>query len=106
MKHIKTTILAAVAAMSSVAAVASGNSRGGALDFSGCLPADRIRTIALVMPASIQSKAQFDRGKAALESAGYKVKVMPRSTRALTVLTVNAESRSSLLRSVSSRSET
>ena len=78
MKHIKTTILAAVAAMSSVAARASGNSQGGALDFSGCLPADRIRTIALVMPASIQSKAQFDRGKAALEAAGYKVKVMPR----------------------------
>jgi muramoyltetrapeptide carboxypeptidase len=30
------------------------------------------------MPASIQSKANFDSGKAALEAAGYKVKVMPR----------------------------
>jgi len=55
-----------------------GDSQGGTLDFSGCLPADRIRTIALVMPASIQNKARFDSGKAALEAAGYKVKVMPR----------------------------
>ena len=55
-----------------------GGSMRGALDFSGCLPSDRIRTIALVMPASIQGKARFDEGKAALEAAGYKVKVMPR----------------------------
>ena len=47
------------------------------LDFSGSLP-DCIKTIALVMPASIQGKARFDEGKAALEAAGYKVKVMPR----------------------------
>ena len=55
-----------------------GGSKRGALDFSGCLPSCRIRTIALVMPASIQGKARFDEGKAALEAAGYKVKVMPR----------------------------
>ena len=47
------------------------------LDFSGSLP-DSIKTIALVMPASIQGKARFDEGKSALEAAGYKVKVMPR----------------------------
>ena len=61
--------------------VSSESPDGGskrALDFSGCLPSDRIRTIALVMPASIQSKVRFDEGKAALEAAGYKVKVMPR----------------------------
>jgi len=57
---------------------APGDSQGGALDFSGCFPLDRIRTIALVMPASIQNKARFDSGKAALEAAGYKVKAMPR----------------------------
>ena len=58
---------------------ASGDAmQGRTLDFSGSLPKDKIRTIALVMPASIQSKATFDRGKAALEAAGYKVKVMPR----------------------------
>ena len=49
-----------------------------ALDLSGCFPTGCIRTVALVMPASIQAKRNFDRGKAALEAAGYKVKVMPR----------------------------
>ena len=63
------------------AAVAAEGKRGSrkdrVLDFSGSLP-ESIRTIALVMPASIQPKANFERGKAALEAAGYKVKVMPR----------------------------
>ena len=54
-----------------------GERKSGAMDFSGSLP-HGIRTIALVMPASIQSKDRFDSGKAALEAAGYKVKVMPR----------------------------
>ena len=54
-----------------------GEYKGRKLDFSGSLP-DSIKTIALVMPASIQSKANFDSGKAALKAAGYKVKVMPR----------------------------
>ena len=49
-----------------------------ALDLSGCFPSGVVKTVALVMPASIQPKANFDRGKAALEAAGYKVKVMPR----------------------------
>ena len=54
-----------------------GEYKGRKLDFSGSLP-ENIKTIALVMPASIQSKASFECGKAALEAAGYKVKVMPR----------------------------
>ena len=54
-----------------------GEYKGRKLDFSGSLP-DSIKTLALVMPASIQSKANFENGKAALEAAGYKVKVMPR----------------------------
>ena len=49
-----------------------------ALDFSGSLPTGLIRTVALVMPASILNKSRFDSGKAALEAAGYRVKVMPR----------------------------
>ena len=48
------------------------------LDLAGCFPTGCIRTVALVMPASIQPKRNFDHGKAALEAAGYKVKVMPR----------------------------
>ena len=48
------------------------------MDLAGCFPTGCIRTVALVMPASIQPKRNFDRGKAALEAAGYKVKVMPR----------------------------
>ena len=69
----------------SFAAVVLGLALGAAaqppsvsLDFSGCFPTGCIRTVALVMPASIQPKRNFDRGKAALEAAGYKVKVMPR----------------------------
>ena len=54
-----------------------GEYKGRKLDFSGSLP-DSIKTIALVMPASIQGKTGFESGKAALEAAGYKVKVMPR----------------------------
>ena len=71
-------VLVAVANAVAFGAEAPGDSTDGTLDFSGCFPADRIRTIALVMPASIQGKSQFDRGKAALEAAGYRVKVMPR----------------------------
>ena len=46
-----------------------------ALDLSGCFPSGVVKTVALVMPASIQPKAKFDRGKAALEAAGVTVKV-------------------------------
>ena len=69
----------------SFAAVVLGLALGAAaqppsasLDLSGCFPTGCIRTVALVMPASIQAKRNFDRGKTALEAAGYKVKVMPR----------------------------
>ena len=69
----------------SFAAVVLGLALGAAaqpssasLDLSGCFPTGCIRTVALVMPASIQPKRNLDRGKAALEAAGYKVKVMPR----------------------------
>jgi muramoyltetrapeptide carboxypeptidase len=58
-------------------AMAVGAAEKVPLDLTGCFPTG-IRTVALVMPASIQPKANFDRGKAALEAAGYKVKVMPR----------------------------
>ena len=61
------------------AAVAAAGFSAGlpALDFTGCFPQE-VRTVALVMPASIQPRANFERGKAALEAAGFKVKVMPR----------------------------
>jgi hypothetical protein len=41
----------------------SDSRKSATRDFSGCLP-DSIRTIALVMPASIQNKKRFDSGKA------------------------------------------
>ena len=66
----------ATVAMSTAMAV--GAAEKAPLDLAGCFPTGIIRTVALVMPASIQPKANFDRGKAALEAAGYKVKVMPR----------------------------
>ena len=44
---------------------------------TGCFPPS-IRTVAIVMPASIVPKAHFDRGVAMLEAAGYKVKLAPR----------------------------
>ncbi len=59
-------------------ALALGAAEPRTIDFSGCFPTGEVRTVALVMPASIQPKANFDRGKYALEAAGYKVKVMPR----------------------------
>ena len=48
-----------------------------ALNFSGMFP-EEIKTIGVVMPASIQPKRNFDRGVAALEAAGYRVKLAPR----------------------------
>lgn len=49
----------------------------GELDLRGALP-ESIKTVAIVMPASILPQSYFNRGKAALEAAGYRVKVMPR----------------------------
>ena len=43
------------------------------LDFTGAFPPS-VKTIGLVMPASIQPQRNFERGVAALEAAGYKVK--------------------------------
>ena len=44
---------------------------------TGCFPPS-IRTVAIVMPGSVVPKADFDRGVAMLEAAGYKVKLAPR----------------------------
>ena len=49
-----------------------------ALDFRGCFPTGVVKTVALVMPASVYNKRNYEYGKAALEAAGYKVKAMPR----------------------------
>ena len=46
-------------------------------DLAGCFPPE-VKTIGVVMPASILNKASFDRGVAALKSAGYAVKLAPR----------------------------
>jgi len=46
-------------------------------DFSGCFP-PTVRTVGVVMPASILAKEKFDRGVAALKRAGYRVKLAPR----------------------------
>ena len=44
---------------------------------TGCFPPD-VRTVAIVMPASILPKAEFDRGVAQLKAAGYRIKLAPR----------------------------
>ena len=46
--------------------------------WTGCDPSNVVRTVALVMPASILPKVDFDCGRDRLEAAGFKVKVMPR----------------------------
>ena len=71
------SILFAAGVLSAIGAVAA-RPAPAPLDLAGCFPTGCIRTVALVMPASIQPKRNFDHGKAALEAAGYKVKVMPR----------------------------
>ena len=48
-----------------------------ALDLSGVFPPE-VKTIGVVMPASILAKAKFDRGVDALRAAGYRVKPAPR----------------------------
>lgn len=58
----------ALAAATSVAAA------GPQLDLRGAFPPE-VRTIGVVMPASILPKAKFDRGVAALRAAGYAVKL-------------------------------
>ena len=46
-------------------------------DWAGVFPPS-VKTVGVVMPASIQPKANFDRGVAALRAAGYRVKLAPR----------------------------
>ena len=48
-----------------------------ALDLSGVFPPE-VKTVGVVMPASILAKAKFDRGVDALKAAGYRVKLAPR----------------------------
>ena len=67
-------VIAVVAAMT----MALGAVEPTTLDLKGCFPTGVVKTVALVMPASIYNKKNYELGKAALESAGYKVKVMPR----------------------------
>ena len=70
MKH----VMAVVAGIT----MALGAAEPRALDFKGCFPTGVVKTVALVMPASVYNKKNYERGKAALEKAGYKVKAMPR----------------------------
>ena len=48
-----------------------------ALDLSGVFPPE-VKTVGVVMPASILAKAKYDRGVDALKAAGYRVKPAPR----------------------------
>ena len=48
-----------------------------ALDLSGIFPPE-VKTIGVVMPASILARAKYDRGVDALRAAGYRVKPAPR----------------------------
>ena len=48
-----------------------------ALDLHGVFPPE-VKTVGVVMPASILAKEKFDRGVAALREAGYRVKLAPR----------------------------
>ena len=48
-----------------------------AMDLRGVFPA-RVKTVGVVMPASVMDRAKFDAGVAALRAAGYRVKLAPR----------------------------
>ena len=61
-----------IAALALVAAAAVATP-----DFSNVFPPS-VKTVGVVMPASILAKAKFDAGVAALRKAGYAVKVAPR----------------------------
>ena len=51
---------------------------GGTNSFcSGVFPA-RVKTVGVCMPASVLDKRKFDAGVAALQDAGYRVKLAPR----------------------------
>ena len=62
----------------SVAVLSTALSLGARdLDLTGCFPSD-IRTVGVVMPASILPRPTFDAGVRALEKAGYRVKAARR----------------------------
>lgn len=75
---VRTRIAAGTAAAVLSLGAAGRNAMPENMDSTGFNPSNAIRTVALVMPASIMPKADFDRGKGALEAAGFKVKAMPR----------------------------
>ena len=60
-----------------IAALVLAAAAATAPDFSGMFPPS-VKTVGVVMPASIQPKAKFDAGVAALRKAGYAVKLAPR----------------------------
>lgn len=64
----------AALALAATTAVAAADPK---LDLRGAFPPE-VKTIGVVMPASILAKAKFDRGVAALRAAGYAVKLAPR----------------------------
>lgn len=64
-------ILSFVLAAATVAAAAPR------IDLHGVFPSE-VKTVGVVMPASILARAKFDRGVAALKEAGYEVKLAPR----------------------------
>lgn len=60
-----------------VLAAATAAAAAPKLDLRGVFPPE-VKTIGVVMPASILQKDKFDRGVAALREAGYGVKLAPR----------------------------
>jgi len=65
--------------LSVVAAVAASvlSLKAADPDLAGCFPSE-IKTVGIVMPASILAKEKFDKGVRLLEEAGYRVKKAPR----------------------------
>jgi len=75
MKHVLKWCVALVVASAST--VGAEMPDGKKINLQGAFPAS-IKTIGVVMPASICKKPAFDTYVAALEEAGYKVKLAPR----------------------------
>jgi len=57
--------------------VSRGPTEGLDYDYSGLFPPS-VKTVGVVMPASVLKREKFDRGVEALTNAGYRVKVAPR----------------------------
>lgn len=70
MKEVAMNLLLAMVAFAAVGA-------GPKPDFTGVFPAS-VKTIGIVMPASVYDKTKFDQGVEAIKAAGYKVKLAPR----------------------------